>query len=67
MALTELAEAPAGRSDPLAERAGIALEFAETDPDAARFPFRGMCRAEQAHDRRRGPPRAWAPPPSGRR
>ena len=52
MALTELAEASAGRSDPLAERAGIALEFAETDPDAARFPFRGMCRAEQAHHRR---------------
>jgi hypothetical protein len=36
-AITELAEAAAGRADLLAERAGTALGFGEGRPDAARY------------------------------
>lgn len=36
-AVTELAEAAAGRADLLAERAGTALGFGEGRPDAARY------------------------------
>src|SRR5260370_23077613 len=37
VAVAELAEAPAGRADLLAERAGTALGFGEGRPDAARY------------------------------
>jgi len=37
VAITELAEAAAGRADLLAERAGTALGFGEGRPDAARY------------------------------